>query len=185
MQDDEIFHELFEKDREIGELRNKLYKSLSDVCMMKNTIENLIHMKCKRGESAYSLNISLEGALRENLKSVNLPKLIRYNDSVVDTVARYLLLLLIGEDRSMVPCCLIDSNNIVYKSDVIDTYVVCTTDTFIKKMYEIVSMYVMSCKMDIIGEEPVDLIIGVVNSVINERTFFKIMKKTLSSYKTA
>ena len=70
--DEEFFQEFFNKDKEIGLLKEQLYQVQNSNDIMRKTINNLINMKCKRGESSYLLNIALDTSLREHTQTLDI-----------------------------------------------------------------------------------------------------------------
>lgn len=183
--DEEILQELFNKDEQITKLQANMFALESANAIMRSTINNLINIKCKRGESSYALNIALDEALRRNLQSVDFFEFIRFNDNSIGNIAEYILTLLIGTDKHLVPCCILENQNILYKNEIIDTYVVCTCDEFFNKMYECVSNYACSHLQNEIDENTDDSVITTINMLLNKTIFLKIMKRVLQNYKTS
>lgn len=176
---EEFIQELFNKDEEIGRLQTTIFKLENANKVMKATINNLINMKCKRGESAYALNAELDTSLQNNLMDVHLMQFSESGD-LTNSVSDYLLTLLIGKDKNQVPCCILENNNILYEEN--GTYVVCTCDEFNSKMYECVSNYLCSkFRNELVDDNAINM----VNTLLNKATFLKVMKRTLLKYKSS
>lgn len=183
--EEEIFQELFNKDEEISALKEQLFQVQNSNDMMRKTINNLINMKCKRGESSYLLNIALDTSLREHTHTLDIFEYIRDNESIIETISSYVLDLLIGTDKTKIPCCVLDNNYILYKSEQIDSYIVCTFDEFSEKVYECVSNSLINRIQNEIDDDTNDKIITIINNVLNKRQFCKSMKIIMKKYKTS
>ena len=181
--DEEFFQEFFNKDKEIGLLKEQLYQVQNSNDIMRKTINNLINMKCKRGESSYLLNIALDTSLREHTQTLDIFVYIKDNESIIETISSYVLDLLIGMDKTKIPCCVLDNNYILYKSDQIDSYIVCTFDEFSEKVYECVSSSLIHRIQDEIDDDTNDKIITIINNILNKKHFFKSMKIIMKKYK--
>lgn len=183
--DEEIIQELFKKDDEIGKLQAYVFKMENANNILKSTINNLINMKCKRGESSYSLNTSLDCSLRKNLQLINIFEHTQCGENVMESTSEYLLALLIGIKKDQIPCCILDNHNILYNSEDIGTYIVCTGDEFNTKIYECVSNYLCSKFQNELVNDTNDLTVNVINTILNKSMFFKVMKRTLQKYKSS
>ena len=183
--EEELFQEFFNKDKEIGVLKTQLFQLQNSNDIMRKTINNLINMKCKRGESSYLLNTALDASLRQHTQNIDIFEYIKDNESIIETISHYILDLLIGLDKTKTPCCVLDNNYILYKSEQIDSYIVCTLDEFSEKVYECVSNYITNRIQNEIDDNTNDKIIDIINNILNKKQFYKSMKIIMKKYKSS
>lgn len=176
--------ELLQRDDEIAELQNRVYKLSRENDSMKKTIDTILRVKCKRGEGAFSLNVDLKTCVSTNIASV----FVHYSRECFtrkanDLVTDVLLYTLVGMDGKSVPCAIMDINTIVYKDT--DMWIATTFQHFADLLHKLIKDKVMFVyqRSDMNVDTGDDAYVNVVNTILQVDKFKSCLKRALKMYK--
>jgi hypothetical protein len=113
---DDCYSIIMERDQKILALESKICDLSLDNNKMKSIMDMYVKKKYKRGEqTAFSINIDLFECIQGNLNNLkNSDQISTYMYSE-DSLIEFILVLLVGEKKTDIPLCIVDSNLIAYK----------------------------------------------------------------------
>jgi hypothetical protein len=182
---DEVYTELFEKDHQVSVLQQSNYELLQQNEHMKNTIETLVKVKCKRGECNIHLNIDLISCIIETRTILNIIELDRTFQTIKkekDLVSFFILSLLVGDSKKHVPCVMLDAQTVLFMRNGI--YNASTIEGFSKIVHDSIQDQVHSMTKDFETHdvEHVNELVNALNIFMNFDAFVECMRKSLKQY---
>ena len=185
----DVYTELFNRDRQASLLIQQNRDMSSQNECLKKTIETLVRVKCKRGESNVHLNTELFECLVANKKTLTLVKIEELSNTHKkenDIVIHLILDLLVGEDRQQTPCVLLDPYTVLYKRG--DTYNASNVLEFAMIVHELIQDQLSILVSEFTNADNttinVTFIIGVMNLMMQESSFVECFRKALKKYTT-
>ena len=181
----ELYEELFIRDNKISKLEQHSYELIQQVEALKNTVETLMRVKCKRGESNVSLNTDLITCLFSNKANMNIERIEELSithKKEQEIAVSMLLNLLIGDDKHQVPCVLLDPHTVLYRR--FNTYNASSIEEFAAVVYEAIQDQM--CSMISLFESQdihnVSIVVSVLNLLMHETSFTECFRKALKKY---
>ena len=184
----ELYEELFIRDNKITALTQQNYELTQQRLTLTNTVETLVRVKCKRGESNICLNTDLVTCLSTNKTNLTIDRIVEMGNThkrEPDLVASLILSVLIGDDKQSVPCVLLDSHTVLYRR--FDTYSASNVDEFALIVYEAIQdqVSVMISLFQTQEIQNVPMVVNVLNILMQESSFTECFRKALKKYTNA
>lgn len=186
----DVYTELFNRDRQTSLLIQQNRELTSQNESLKKTIETLVRVKCKRGESNVHLNTDLFECLGANKKALTLVKIEELGHACKkegDIVIHLILNLLIGEDKQQTPCVMLDPYTVLYRRG--DTYNASSVPEFAMIVHEHIQDQLSMLVSEFTNTDGdtmnnVTLIVGVMNLMMQESSFVECFRKAIKKYTT-
>lgn len=180
--EEELYQELFERDKDIAELHAKIFELTQENVILKNSVTTLLKKNNKRGEASYMLSIPLHEALKQNLETVDL-KMYR-QPKTQDAVALLVLHLLIGDRKKDVPVAMHDKWNVIYLHNV-SCYVVVSVEEFTEYILSAIKDSIVR-KIEAFVNEDSDEedmhVVNIIQFIMEPVSFVKSVRTALKLY---
>jgi hypothetical protein len=181
----DVYEELFERDQQISKLLQQNCDIVTQNQILQNTINTLVCVKCKRGESNVHLNIELHDCLKLNKRNITIDRIDEMYAFVKkprEIVVQMALNLLIGDDKNTVPCVLLNSQTVLYKR--FGVYNASNIDSFSMLVHDSIQDQLTSLTAVVMNDDitNVSVVIEVLNTFIQQRSFIECFRKALKKY---
>lgn len=178
-----MFEELMNRDEAIATLQEQNAVLTMENRSMRNTIDTVLRVKCKRGEGAFSLNTELKSCVETNARMVVDHYVRKTVNKVSEIVTDILLHTLVGLDGKSIPCAILHNNPpiVVYKDH--DIWVAKTLSEFSDLYYQYMQSHVLRYSREHVNEDTSDNQVSVLNTLLNPQQFMSHVKLMIRLYK--
>ena len=178
--DAQLLEELLKRDEEIAELNQMVFRLLKENDSMKRTIENILRVRCKRGEGAFAINIDLKDCVMKNVDYAFL-NCIHERQKPLDIVVNMIVRLLVGESIVDIPCAVLDVNTVIYKDgNIVKASMI---QEFAEMLHKTLQEPIQTNISTILSNTTDDTSVNVCNMILNLQSFVPCVKKALKIYK--